>query len=253
MKRALLVLMAWLCVVSVSSAANFKVLILAGDARHKESPILTALTKVGPHAYSYEEVLIEGAGFDKNLRGANIIWFPWNAPGHDGKYFLAGAEDTILKFVEGGGGVWISAFDDNYKDASGQQVGGWIPGPIKVQNTGDSEVEITAEGDKSGLFSTPNKVDMNAPTLDDNFADVGAKWVLLAKRKDNQGVAAAYLPHGKGVYLEACIDTRDDARAAAAKPLIENALLWLGNWLAAPTAVEPGGKLAATWAAMKTK
>lgn len=242
---------------SVAYAADLKVLALIGDARNQEVPILKATTKLGNHNFTHEDVVIEGGKFDGNLRSANILWFPWNGPGHDGLYFMEGSEDAVKTWVRNGGAVWVSAFDDNFKDANGSQVGGWMPldeSPAIVQNTGDAEVELTADGQKSPLFTTPNAVDMNAPVLDDNFANVGGAWVVLATRKDNQQPAVAYLPYGKGVYLTACIDTRDAARATSAKPLMENALLFLGDWATSgTTAVEPHGRLTTTWSSLKTR
>ncbi|MBM3213792.1 hypothetical protein FJZ36_02605 [Candidatus Poribacteria bacterium] len=241
---------------STAWAANFKVLILIGDARSKEMDALEAIKSAGAHNFTYERVVIEGGTFDGNMRGAQIIWMPWNAPGHDGLYFMAGSEAKVRDWVKAGGGIWISAFDDNFKDAAGKQVGGWMPideHPVTVQNTADSDVEITADGAKSGLFSKPNAADMNAMVLDDNFAGVDKSWVVLAKRKDNGEVAAAYLPYGKGVYVTACIDTRDDGRTEPAKPLLGNGLFFIASMLSAVTPVEPEGRLAATWAGFKSR
>lgn len=246
-----------MCFASASAfAGNFKVLLLVGDARSKEMGVLEATTSVGGHTFSYEQVLIEGGKFDGNMRGAQIVWMPWNAPGHDGLYFMDGSETAFKDWVKAGGAVWISGFDDNYKDAAGKQVGGWMPideSPVTVLNTADSDIALTPDGEKSSLFTTPNKVDLNALTLDDNFADLDSKWVVLGKRADNNQPAICYLPYGKGVYLEACIDTRDDARTAAAKPLMENALVFLAAMLGTPTAVEPSGKLATSWGVVKSR
>ena len=251
----------WFCVAfaffaSAAWAGSFKVLILVGDARSGESAALQANTKVGPHTFSFEEVVIEGGTFDGDFRGADIVWFPWNGPGHDGNYFMDGSEEAFVQWVEEGHGVWISAFDDNYRDPNGDQVGSWMPidkHPITVMNTGDSDVDITAEGEASGLFSDPNNVDMNAITLDDNFANLDSDWVILATRADNKQPAATYLPWGKGIYLEVCIDTRDAARLAAAEPLLPNGLLFLANYLEEARAVDPAGKLATTWGDVKTR
>jgi len=243
-------------VVSSAFAGNFKVLILVGDARSKEMGVLKATTSVGGHNFTYEEVLIEGGKFDGNMRGAQIAWLAWNGPGHDGAYFMEGSEAAFRNWVKNGGAVWISAFDDNFKDPAGKQVGAWLPideSPVTVQNTADADIILTPEGEKSTLFTKPNKVDLNALILDDNFADLDTKWVILGKRADNNQPAVCYLPYGKGIYLEACIDTRDDARTAAAKPLIENGLVFLADFIGTPTAVEPSGKLATSWGSLKSR
>lgn len=257
MKRiALLSLVTILFAGTSAFAGNFKVLILVGDARSKEMDVLEATTSLGGHSFTYERVVIEGGKFDGNMRGAQIAWFPWNGPGHDGAYFMDGAEAAFRDWVKNGGAVWISAFDDNFKDPAGKQVGAWLPideSPVTVQNTADANVILTPEGEKSTLFTTPNAVDLNALTLDDNFADLDSKWVVLGKRADNNQPAICYMQFGKGIYVEACIDTRDDARTAAAKPLIENALVFLAGMLGTPTAVEPADKLASSWGSLKRR
>jgi hypothetical protein len=237
-------------------AGRFKVLVLNGDARNQESPIVQSFKKVGDHSFEFEEVKIEGGKFDGNMRGAQIVWMPWNAPGHDGNYFMGGAEEAFSKWVQEGGVVWISAFDDNYRDPNGKQIGSWMPidkHPVVVMNTGDSNVTITPEGDKSGLFAKPNKVDMNAVVLDDNFSALDKDWAVLATRDDNKQPAVCSLVWGKGLYLEACIDTRDAGLAGAAKPLIENGLLYLANIVSSGLAVEPSGKLTIPWAQLKQR
>ncbi|GIX08070.1 MAG: hypothetical protein KatS3mg115_2473 [Candidatus Poribacteria bacterium] len=257
MRRALLAFALTLGLAAVATAQEYKVLFLVGDARSPEPGVVSQFTSVGGYNFTFESVVIEGGSFDGDLRGADILWFPWNGPGHDGNYFMSGAEQAVLDFVQNGGVVWISAFDDNFTDDQGRQVGGWLPideHPVIVENTGDSDVELTDAGMNDPLFTTPNTVDMNAMVLDDNFAGLDDSWVILATRVDNGSPAVAYLPYGAGVYLEACVDTRDANRANAAAPLHENALLWLANWIASnATAVDPAGKLTTTWGAVKAE
>ena len=237
-------------------AAPFKVLILVGDARSPEPGLVEANAKVGAHTFEFEQVVIEGGEFDGDMRGADIVYFPWNGPGHDGAYYMAESADAFRAWVEEGGAVYVAAFDDNYTDPDGNQVGAWMPiadHPVLVQNTGDADVDITADGDASGLFSDPNAVDMNAITLDDNFAGLDDDWVILADRADNGEPAACYLPYGKGIYLEVCADTRDAGRAAAAEPLYANILLFLANYVDDSLAVDAGGKLTTTWSALRAR
>ncbi|MBM3213793.1 hypothetical protein FJZ36_02610 [Candidatus Poribacteria bacterium] len=254
--RSLVIALALCLLAPVALAGKYKVLVLNGDARNQEAAVVVATKSVAPHTFEFEEVKIEGGKFDGNMRGAQIVWFPWNGPGHDGAYFMGGSEEKFKQWVNDGGVVWISAFDDAYTDPNGKQVGSWMPidkHPIVVQNTADSDVDITADGNKSGLFAKPNKVDMNAIVLDDNFASLDKSWVILATRKDNSQPAACYLPWGKGVYVEACIDTRDAGKMAPATPLIANGLLFLANWLESSLAVSPAGKAATTWGTLRAE
>ncbi len=251
MKRLIAYSLCGLLSASAAFAVDLSVLVLIGDVREQETPILDTLTSIDGHTFSYEKVVIEGGSFDGDLRGADILYFPWNGPGHDGTYLMEGSEDAVASWVEGGGMVWISAFDDNYTDADGAQVGGWLPSTVTVQNTGDSDIDVTADGDASGLFSKPNAVDLNAMTLDDNFADLDASWTIYANRADNGSPAVCSLEHGKGIYLEACIDTRDAGRGATAAPLMENGLFFLAERAASTTAVDAQGKTATAWATLK--
>lgn len=182
---------------AAAHAGNFKVLIARGDARDQEAALLEQFTKVGPHTFEFTTVLHEGGVFDPaNLEGMDIVWFPWNGPGHDGNYFMGGAEEAFRNWVAEGHAVWISAFDDNYTDQNGKQIGGWFPideyPDVIVQNTGDAEVEITDEGKASGLFSEPNDIDTSALVLDDNWANLPDDFVVLAIRQDNNQPAAWY-------------------------------------------------------------
>ena len=84
-----------------------------------------------------------------------IIWLIWNGPGHDESYFFEGVEGDFLNWVENGGFICMSAFDDNFTDADGNQIGGWMPidqHPATVSNTGDSELTVTPEGEATGIF-----------------------------------------------------------------------------------------------------
>ena len=164
-----------------------------------------------------------------------LVYFAWNAPGHDGAYFMKGAEANFRKWVENGGIVIMDAFDDNFKDDQGNQVGLWFPidkYPAKILNTADSDVEVTQAGKDLGIFDAPNKVDLNALVLDDNFAETNdPAYEILGTRKDGNGAFAFQLKYGKGYYIYTCVDTRDATRLASAKPLIENLLTYAAKLL----------------------
>lgn len=185
-----------------------------------------------------------------------LVYITWNGPGHDGAYFMKGSEQAIRKLVENGGIVWMVAFDDNFKDENGNQVGLWFPidrYPAKILNTADSSIEVTEEGKKTGIFTFPNNVDLEALVLDDNFAEQSPEYVVLATRKDGNGIAAFQLKYGKGYYLGMCIDTRDAARLTAATPMIQNALMYIAKLIAlSASPVDSQKSLSATWGEIKT-
>lgn len=254
------------------SAKEYKVLILNGatDGMNNEATNLKKFEKVEGNTFTYDEIGINWQGKTHPVPGSivlgeeikkgkvdfmqyDIIWFTWNGPGHDGDYFMEGAEEAMLKFVKAGGGVWISAFDDNYRDQNGKQIGGWMPideFPATVSNTGDSPAKITDEGKASGLFDKPNKIDLDALTLDDNYANLGKEYIVLAERTDNGQPAAFRLPYGKGSYVEVCIDAR--STFPAAEPLLENGLAYFAR-LKVGMAVGPSGKLAMTFGKIKSE
>lgn len=256
---------------NIAVADHFKVLVVVSDSSStSEAAAVQSFAQVAGHTFEYTEINFATGGTrpiagglipadeveDGNLDWFEyqIIWFTWNGPGHDGDYFMAETEEDLLKFVEDGGVIYMSAFDDNYTDPSGNQIGGWMPideFPCFVDNTADSEVEITPEGEATTLFSVPNELDegdLGALTLDDNLAPASEAYISLANRTDNDKPAIVMLPYGKGAYVECCIDARSSFPAAT--PLVENMLFYIAN-LTVPEAVEPVGKLQTLWGKMK--
>jgi hypothetical protein len=257
--------------VSLSMAGEFNVLIVVADSSAlAESSVVQSFPQIEGNTFKFTEINIATGGTrpiagglipadevaDGNLNWFDyqIIWFAWNGPGHDSDYFMEGTEEDLLKFAEDGGVIYMSAFDDNYRDAGGNQIGGWMPidqFPCGVDNTGDADVEITPEGDSTPLFKVPNKLDDNylsTLTLDDNLAPGSDEYVTLATRTDNNKPAIAMLPYGKGAYVNCCIDARSTFPAAT--QLMENMLNYLAS-LMVPQAVEPGGKLHNVWGDVK--
>lgn len=255
---------------SLAWAGDFNVLILNGatDGLNNEASFLETLTNVGGDTFSFTSVGVnfpgnthpvtdsvelgaEIAAGNINLADYDLIWFTWNGPGHDGDYFMETAEDAILEFVENGGIVFMSAFDDNFTDADGNQIGGWMPidqYPATVSNTGDSELTVTPEGEATGIFEG---VALSALVLDDNFANTDPAYTILATRDDNGEPAALQLDYGAGAYLEVCIDAR--GTFPAAEPLVENILAYMASLRAAVTSVEPASKLSTTWGEIKSE
>ncbi|MBD3182127.1 hypothetical protein GF312_07540 [Candidatus Poribacteria bacterium] len=256
-----------LFVVSVSMAANLNVLIVLGDSSAvAEADVVESYAEIGGDTFTFERLNV-AAGGTRPIEGAlvmadeisngsldlndyDIMWLTWNAPGHDGDYFFAGAEEAILSFVEGGGMVYIAAFDDNFTDADGNQIGGWMPiadHPATVSNTGDSELTVTPEGEATGIF---DGVDTSGLVLDDNYANTDDAYAILAIRDDNGEPAAVMLPYGNGLYIEVCLDAR--STFPAAEPLVGNVLSYMASLAAeSPTAVEPEHKLSITWGDIK--
>ena len=274
MKRSLFTLTCifFLIGVSMSFAVPFEVLVINGDSEGEtnEAPVVMSKTDIEGNTFAFTQLNI-GPGSNRppsgavnlqdvigstiNLSDYQIIWFTWNGPGHDGSYFMEGVEDGFLSWVKNGGFIYMSAFDDNFTDANGNQVGSWMPideFPLAVDNTADSDVEITAEGESSPIFSTPNAITvdiLNSMVLDDNFhPDNPDDWTIFATRADNGQPAVCYLPYGKGGYVEACIDAR--STFPASEPLVENVLNFMASGV---TAVAPEGKLSTTWGSLKNE
>ena len=245
-------------------AAHFEVLLINGDSEGalKEAPVVKTKTEVGGHTFAFTEINIgpnsnrppAGAGDiddfigkDVFLADFQIIYFSWNGPGHDGSYFMEPVEDVFLAWAEAGGMVYMSAMDDNFPNAPGA----WMPTdkfPLIIDNTGDAEGKITAEGQASTIFSKPNAItegDISSWILDDNFRPGNARdWEIYAERGDNGQPVVCFLQYEKGGYLQACIDAR--TTFPAAEELVENVLFFLAE-RSPGLAVKPAGKLATTW------
>lgn len=266
-----------LCVFSLSftnssMASEFNVAVFVSDSSSlAESAVVESFETIGGNTFKYTE-FNTATGSTRPIAGGakpvdlvkngklkfsdfNIIWFAWNGPGHDSDYFMAGVEEDILKLVENGGVVYSSAFDDNFRDQNGKQIGGWMPidkFPCGIMDTGDTDAEITPEGEKTPLFTTPNKItnsDLSKLTLDDNLNPQSNEYLALAVRADNNKPAIAQLKYGKGTYIHCCIDARSTFPAAT--PLMENMLNYIAT-LGKSLAVDRSGKLSTVWADVKT-
>jgi hypothetical protein len=235
----------------------FRVLIVVGDNLTAEPVILESLPEIEGNRFQYTTVNInanpDNRGDPNNavrlssimLSEYDIIWFTWNAPGHDREYFLEDAEAAIKDFVRKGGIVWASAMDDNLVPPDGVRItepmwrGGWLPvdrHPIRVVNSSDVNVKITPDGQRTGLFTWPHKVDVDALVTDDHWVTDDAAYVQLATRSDNEDAVGVQLRWGDGYYVTFAVDTRDARRASLAKTLIENTLCYLASlaWQTSP-------------------
>lgn len=222
--------------------AVIRVLIVVGDNRTIEHEILQEFTTMGGNNFSFQTVKVnpnpDNYGDPQaiklsslDLNQYDIIWFTWNAPGHDREYFIADADILIKNFVARGGVVWASAMDDNIIEGRGWR-GTWMPvdiHPIRVVNSQDSGILITAFGNTSGLFSSPNRVNIDAITTDDHWVTNDRAYQRLAVRRDNGDPVGIQLRWGAGFYVAFAIDTRDEARSRAARPLLQNALNYISG------------------------
>lgn len=235
----------------------FRVLIVIGDNLSGEPAVLESLTMLEGLEFQYTTVKIndnpDNRGDPNNaiklsslvLSNYDIIWFTWNAPGHDGEYFVEDADDAIKEFVRRGGIVWASAMDNNIVPADGVHNpepvwrGDWLPvdrHPITITNSEDSNVNITEDGQRTGMFTWPHKIDVDNLVTDDHWVTNDPSYRKLAIREDNNDAVSILLPWGEGYYVGFAIDTRDAHRTAVARPLMENILCYLANlaWQTSP-------------------
>ena len=235
----------------IAPTGNFNVLIVVGDSETTEPAVLESLPMVEGNEFNYTTVKVnhnaENRGDPYNamslssvdLSEFDIIWFTWNAPGHDKEYFLEDAEDAIKDFVRQGGIVWASAMDDNNNSDGGEWRGGWLPlkqHPITVKNSSDVNVDITDRGGKTGMFTWPHKIDVNSLTTDDHWITKDRFYTVLARRHDNNDPVSIQLRWGDGYYVTFAIDTRDAVKSQMSKTFMENIICYLASlaWQTSP-------------------
>jgi hypothetical protein len=238
--------------IKIAPMGNFNILVVIGDKSTTEPAILETLSSVEGNKFSYTTVKINSNSDNRgdpynavllssiDLSGFDIIWFTWYAIGHDGEYFVEDAEDAIKDFVKKGGVIWASAMDDNNNKEPGQPWrGGWLPidrHPIEVKNSDDVDVDVTDEGKKTGIFTWPHKIDLNALTTDDHWITQDRAYEVLARRKDNNDPISVRLRWGDGYYVAFAMDTRDAIKSQTSKTFMENILCYLASlaWQTSP-------------------
>lgn len=222
--------------------AVVNVLIVVSDNRTTEHEVLQEFTIMGGNNFAFDVVHInpntDNFGNPKavklstiDLSKYDVLWFTWNGPAHDREYFVADADSLIRNFVAGGGVVWASAMDSNIIEGRGWR-GTWLPvhrHPAKIVESNDSGVLITSFGNTSGLFSQPHRINVDALVTDDHWITSDKAYLPLAIRKDNAQPVGIQLRWGAGQYVAFAIDTRDQARVQAARPLIQNALNYVAK------------------------
>lgn len=182
--------------VKIVPTSEFNVLVVVGDTRSAEPPLLAGFRTLEGNTFNFRTIVINGNPDNRgdpsrvtnintlDLSGYDIIWLTWNAPGHDGQYFMEGSESAIRDFVANGGTVWASAMDNNVRD--GRWRGGWLPleqHRIRVVDSSDANVSITSQGASSGLFSWPNKIDPDKLITDDHWVTRDPAYRILATRR----------------------------------------------------------------------
>jgi len=222
--------------------AVIRVLVVVGDSRTNEHEILQRFTTLAGNNFNFEVVRVnpnpDNYGDPKaiklgslDLTNYDVVWFTWNAPGHDREYFIADADVLIRNFVARGGVVWASSMDDNVIEGRGWR-GTWMPAdvhPVRVVKSKDTGILITAFGNNSGLFSQPNRINIEAIATDHHWVTTDKFYERFAVRRDTSDAVGIQLRWGAGYYVSFAVDTRDEARAAAAVPLIQNALNYIAG------------------------
>jgi hypothetical protein len=105
-----------------------------------------------------------------------------------------------------------------------------------VKNSDDVDVDVTDEGKKTGIFTWPHKIDLNALTTDDHWITQDRAYEVLARRKDNNDPISVRLRWGDGYYVAFAMDTRDAIKSQTSKTFMENILCYLASlaWQTSP-------------------
>ena len=222
--------------------AVIRTLVVVGDNRTFEHEIVRENTVLGGNNFAFDVVMVNpnpdnfgGPNAIKlsslDLTQYDVIWFTWNASGHDREYFIADADILIKNFVARGGVVWASAMDDNILEGRGWR-GTWLPtdvNPVRVVKSKDTGILITAFGNTSGLFSSPNRINVESIATDHHWVTTDKSYQRFAIRRDNNDAVGIQLRWGAGYYVSFAVDTRDAERSEAARPLLQNALNYVSN------------------------
>lgn len=222
--------------------AVINVLVVVSDSRTTEHEILKEFEVLEGNNFAFTVVFINSNTDNYGNQDAiklgsidlslyDILWFTWNGPGHDREYFVADADVLIRNFVSRGGVVWASSMDDNIIEGRGWR-GTWMPVdsvPIRLVKSSDTGILITAFGNTSGLFSQPNRINIDTLVTSDRWLTADKAYQQFAVRKDSGEPVGIQLRWGNGYYISFALDTRDQARAQAARPLIQNALNYMSK------------------------
>jgi hypothetical protein len=101
--------------------------------------------------------------------------------------------------------------------------------PIRVVKSKDTGILITAYGNTSGLFSAPNRINVESIATDHHWVTADKAYQRFAIRRDNNDAVGIQLRWGAGYYVSFAVDTRDAERSEAASLLIQNALNYVAS------------------------
>jgi len=180
-----------------------------------------------------------------NLKKFDMVLFGTHGIGGWGVYHLEGVEEDLIKYVEGGGFIFVPTSDDNFYK------GDMFPEELLMRESGDHEFEVTPEGVKIGIFDNPNKV--KDVIEDDSYQDVKKPWTILANSKDSGTPHTLLLNHGVGEYLVTSCRGEAKNQAEPNIPFIENVINYFVKRIKEVRPVHPAEKLATHWGTIKSK
>lgn len=242
----LCVLFTMMMLSGVSTAATEKkVLMLGNNTTNVEAPTISKnVKKIGDFTFDYEITQ------DPKLAKADpadydILWLGQGEICEGGWRFTDQGADAVLSFVENGG-VCINVEQD-HDDAIGCPTP-WLPKPLNGDETGGTEnFEITKAPEIGTLFTEPNKI--KVIRTNDKWHNADPAYIPLARVGNHLIVALLY--YGDGAYIITAMQNEDQAQVDMNLPFIENLLFYAATLHDEFLAVEPYGKLAATWAHLK--
>ena len=228
-----------------TAATPKKVLILGNNTTNVEAPTISKnVKKIRDFTFDYEITQnpklakADAADFD-------ILWLGQGEICEGGWRFTDQGADAVLAFVENGG-VCINVEQD-HDDAVGCPTP-WLPKPLNGDETGGTEnFELTKAPEIGTLFTEPNKI--KVIRTNDKWHNADPAYIPLATVGNHLIVALLY--HGDGAYIITAMQNENQAQVDMNLPFIENLLFYAATLHDEFLAVEPHGKLAATWAHLK--
>jgi len=224
-----------------SSIAELKVLVF--DSKRfgffNDFVTVSEFTKVAGETIEY--TLTEDLAGETTLEDYDIVWVGHAEICEDVYFFDRDTEKKIKSYVEAGG-VFVTCDQDN----DGCETT-WLPLPLEIVEAADHLFEPTDEA--GDLFEKPNEINIDAPRMDDNYANFDKQYIVLATAPGN---AADFLllEYGRGAYFLVAVATESAQEAEAASPLFENILHFIIS-RDYGFAVEPSGKLAVIWGQLR--
>ena len=134
------------------------------------------VTKVRNERITYKLTTNAQKGFKlAQLKQYDMVLFGTHGIGGWASYHLEDVEKDLTTYVEGGGVVLVHTSNDKHFK------GDMFPVELLMLENGDEDFEVTPEGQKSGIFDKPNKV--NNVVEDDTYQDVKSLGLFYLKAK----------------------------------------------------------------------